>query len=221
MKRAVLLVVLAAGHTACAQSLFQRMVDEPAAPGSSGVLRATSMYLVDPPEPRVYRTHDIVYVIINENSRASSSQSMDTNKEVALEDRLNAVLDPWELLELRLKGADLTALDLLDLESKHEFKGDGKYDRNDQLTARLAAEVIDVKPNGNIVIQAKKSIGTDGERKVMVLSGLARQEDITDANTILSSQLADLRIDVQHEGELRKSSEKGLITRVLETIFNF
>ncbi|MBZ0171127.1 MAG: flagellar basal body L-ring protein FlgH, partial [Phycisphaerales bacterium] len=213
--------VLIAVQSACAQSLFQRMMDEPTPVGTRMDLRTTSMYLVDPPEPRVFRAHDLITVIVNENSKASSDQSLDTNKESKYEDKLNSILDPMQLLQLRLRGGDINALDLLDLEAKHEFKGDGKYDRKDQFSAQIAAEVIDVKPNGNLVLQAKKSIVMDGEHKTLVLSGLARQEDITNANTVLSSQMADLRLDVQHEGELRKSSEKGLFTRVLDTLFNF
>ena len=89
------------------------------------------------------------------------------------------------------------------------------------LDARVAAQVIDVKPNGNLVIQARKQIIQDGEIKDMVLSGTARQDDVTTENTVLSSQLADLRVDVQHEGELKKSSSKGIFTRALETLFAF
>lgn len=214
-------LVLSLGQAACAQSLFVQSMTNPVALGSSQELRATSMYLVAPPEPRVFKIHDIVYVIINENSNASSQQLLETTKESKANDSLNSLIDPLALLELRLRGGDISGLDLLDLNAKHEFSGDGRYDRNDRLNANIAAEVIDVKPNGNIVLQAKKSIGMDGEIKHLVMSGLARQEDITAENTLLSSQIADLRIDVQHEGELRKSTKKGFITRALDTLFAF
>jgi len=218
-------ILLAAGlcvaSGAHAQSLFVQAVEDAAAAGNRIELRATSMYLVEPPEPRTFHTHDIIYVIINENARSSSSQSLETTKETTIEDRLNGIIDPVQLLEFRLRGGDVSALDLLDLETTHEFEGEGQYDRDDRLDARVAAEIIDVKPNGNLVLQARKSIVQDGETKVMLLSGTARQEDITDANTVLSSQLADLRVDVQHEGELKKSSKKGIFTKALETLFAF
>ena len=220
MKRIAAIVFVLTG-SACAQSLFQQIVDTPAPVGTRQELRTTSMYLVDPPEPRVFRVHDLITVIINERFKASSDQSLDTTKEVKNKDTLKALLDPMQLLQLRLRGGDISSLGLIDLKAKQEFKGDGQYDRNDKFSAQIAAEVIDVKPNGNLVLQAKKSIVMDGEKKMLVLSGLARQEDITDANTVLSGQLADLRIDVQHAGELRRSAEKGLLTRVLDTLFNF
>lgn len=214
-------LLLGLSQAVSGQSLFLRSVTEPVALGSAQELRATSMYLVAPPEPRVYKVHDLVYVIISENSDASSQQLVETTKETRVRDQLNSVIDPLALLELRLRGSDIDSLNLLNLRAKNEFSGDGLYDRRDQFSARIAAEVIDVKPNGNVVLQAKKTIKMDNEVKVLVLSGLARQEDITAENTLLSSQIADLRIDVQHEGELRKSTTKGFLTRAIDTLFAF
>jgi flagellar L-ring protein precursor FlgH len=219
--RTAVFAMVASCSAATAQSLFVRSLDEPAPVGSSIELRSASMYLVEPPEPRQFFPHDIVYVIINENSRSSSGQSLETTTESNWRDRLNGVIDPLALLELRLDGSSISNLDLIDMQTKHEFTGDGQYDRDDRLDARVAAEVIDVKPNGNLVLQARKQIVQDGEVKNLVLSGVARQDDVTTANTVLSSQLADLRVDVQHEGELRESAKKGIITRALETLFAF
>lgn len=218
---APLALMIAAGSTAHAQSLFLRSVSEPAVPGSAIELRATSMFLVEPPEPRQFKIHDIIYIIINENSIARSQQSLESTKVNQSRNTLNSIIDPMKLLELRLEGSSINGLDLLDLQVQNQYTGEGEYDRNDQIIARIAAEVIDVKPNGNIVIQAKKSVTTDKEVKTVVLSGVARQEDITLENTLLSSQIADLRLDMQHEGELPRSAKKGIVTRALETLFAF
>jgi flagellar L-ring protein precursor FlgH len=208
--------------SASAQSLFLRSVSEPAAiPGNQQELRATSMYLVEPPEPREFKVHDIIYIIINENSIARSQQSLESTKVNQARNRLNGVIDPFKLLELRLEGSSVDNLALLDMQVQNQYQGEGEYDRNDQIIARIAAEVIDVKPNGNIVLQAKKSVQTDDETKSIVLSGVARQADITLENTLLSSQIADMRLDMQHEGDLPKSAKKGIVTRALETLFAF
>jgi flagellar L-ring protein precursor FlgH len=207
--------------SASAQSLFLRSVSEPAAIGNQQELRATSMYLVEPPEPREFKVHDIIYIIINENSIARSQQSLESTKVNQARNRLNGVIDPFKLLELRLEGSSVDNLALLDMQVQNLYQGEGEYDRNDQIIARIAAEVIDVKPNGNIVLQAKKSVQTDDETKSIVLSGVARQADITLENTLLSSQIADMRLDMQHEGDLPKSAKKGIVTRALETLFAF
>lgn len=223
MIRTTSILALLAGLTcsAGAQSLFLRTVSEPVVAGATEELRATSMYLVAPPEPREFKVHDIIYIIINENSIARSQQSLSSTKVNQARNRLNGIIDPFKLLELRLQGSNTSDLDLLNLQVQNQYQGEGEYDRNDQMIARIAAEVIDVKPNGNIVIEAQKTVQTDKETKSIVLSGIARQADITLENTLLTSQIADLRLDMQHTGDLPKSANKGLVTRALEALFAF
>ncbi len=210
---------------AAGQSLFllapPPMVNAEGQPDQLAELRVTSMFFVQPPTPKTFKIHDIVSIIIDENTRASSQQTLETTKELQLQSRVNGLVDPLELLELRLRQGDINNLTLADVDHQNEFTGEGQYDRTDRISARVAARVIDVKPNGTLVLEATKDVGTDEERRIVKLSGLARQEDITDANTVLSSQMADLRVEMLHEGELRKSSKKGLITGVLDALFNF
>ncbi|MEL6328900.1 MAG: flagellar basal body L-ring protein FlgH [Planctomycetota bacterium] len=180
-----------------------------------------SFFFVTPPQPRLFGVHDIVYIIVNENSSATSSASLETSKETEITSQLNSLLDLMELLQFRLEAGDTNNLDLIDFEGESEFTGEGDYDRSDRLNLRLAAEVVDVKPNGNLVLEARKSIDTDGETRDFVLTGIARGADVTEQNTILSTELANLAVRVEHEGELRDSAKKGVITRVLDALFNF
>ena len=115
-------------------------------------------------------------------------------------------------------GSPLTALSTAD---QQKFKGDGTYTRNDRFTAKVTATVIDVKPNGTLVIEARRTITTNGETKTIVLSGSCRREDVTNANTVLSSQLANLTLIQNTEGDLKDNASKGWITRVLEAVFSF
>jgi len=220
-----LTIALLAGVAAPAagQSLFLQPAGVPGeeTPAITPSLPAASMFFVAPTQPRAFSVHDIVHVIINETSSASSSQTLETTKEATLENRLENVIDPMLLLELQLRAAATSELDLLNLEASNEFAGEGAYDRQDRLTARVAAEVVDIKPNGTVILRARKTIGTDEERRTITLTGTARSEDITDANTVLSSQLADLVVDVDNEGEVRKGAKKGVITKALEFLFNF
>ena len=55
----------------------------------------------------------------------------------------------------------------------------------------------------------------------MKVTGICRPDDISAANTVLSNQVHDLMIEKIHKGELRESSKKGIIAKVLETVFAF
>jgi flagellar L-ring protein precursor FlgH len=222
--RMVSLVVAAGfGTSAFGQSLFLQpppsMID--GEPDTPSALLASSMFVVQPPQPRQFQVHDIVHVLINESTSATSSQSLETTKELTLEQQLNGIIDPLKLLELQLEAAAANNLTLADLETTSEFTGEGDYDRQDRLSARIAAEVLDVKPNGTLVLRARKSVGTDDEEQVITLTGIARGEDITDEGTVLSSQLADLAVAVENSGEVRKAAQKGFITKALDWLFNF
>lgn len=205
------------------QSLFLASANassnEPAQP--SILLDEVSMHYIREPDVRVIKQHDIITIIIDENSSTTSSQSLDTKKDSSSSASISALVDWMQLLELRLEQGGLGDTQLIDLSTARDFKGEGDYERKDRFTARISAKVLEVKPNGTLVLEARKSIARDSEVSVLVLSGYAREEDITQQNTILSSQLADLKIDLQNEGDIKEASEKGLITRVLDSVFAF
>ncbi len=221
---ALIVSVLAlASALAPAQSLYLAKGDgrDPGATQPVILLSEVSMHYLAPPEPRQIKQHDIITIIIDENSTQTSSQSLDTKKDSSSEASIDAMVDWLHLLELRVRQGDTTGTDLIGLDTKRDFKGEGDYERKDKFSARITAKVLEVKPNGTIVLEATKTIARDKEISTLVLSGLAREEDITAQNTVLSSQLADLNIILENEGDIKEASEKGLITRVLDAVFAF
>lgn len=215
----VALLALASGG-ANAQSLYMAQ-NQPDASQPVILLDEVSLHYVAEPNKRVFKKHDIITIIIDENSSQTSSQSLDTKKETTSDASIDAMVNWLKLLELRVRQGDITDTDLIDLTTAREFKGEGDYARTDQFSARITATVLDVKPNGTLVLQATKHIAKDTEISTLVLSGMAREDDVTTQNTILSSQLADLNIVLNNEGSVKKAAEKGLITRILDTVFAF
>ncbi|PCI08904.1 hypothetical protein COB72_07410 [bacterium] len=211
-------------QSAHAQSLFLAQEETNASPDADQpeiVLEEASLYFITAPEDRVIQKHDIITIIIDESSSQKSSQTLETEKESKSDATVSAMLDVMELLQLRIRETSSPTTDLIKFNAKREFSGEGEYERTDKFTARIAARVLEVKPNGTLVLEAVKRIAKDSEISVLTLSGFARDEDVTAQNTILSSQLADLNISVVNEGDLKKAAEKGLITRVLDSIFSF
>lgn len=226
MKQVVLSLVCGGLASGCfGQSLFLvqdhsagagPMMAQPGIPASS-----VSLIWVEEPEPKVYQKHDIITIIIDETSSQTSSQSLETEKESKSSANLNALFDYMKLLELRLAEGDTNNLDLLDISAKREFTGEGDYERKDKFSARVTATVLEVKPNGTLVLEATKRITKDDEIQTIVLSGVVRSDDITRQNTVLSSQMANLNVELKNEGELRDAAKKGIITEVLDALFAF
>ncbi|MBX3323785.1 MAG: flagellar basal body L-ring protein FlgH [Phycisphaeraceae bacterium] len=225
LTRNTIMTVALLTSPAAAQSLFVKALDEgpalAAREAATTEMAQASMLFVTPPEPRTFMKHDLITIIVDETSQQKSSQSLDTEKKSSANLTLNAILDPWELLEMRLRQGDTANTKLLGTDFKRKFEGDGEYARSDRFSAKITAEIIEIKPNGTLVLQATKTITKDSEVQTLVLSGVARQEDITNRNTILSSQIASLSMNLQNTGELRESSKKGFLTRVLDKIFDF
>ncbi|MGD9692852.1 MAG: flagellar basal body L-ring protein FlgH [Phycisphaerales bacterium] len=235
-------VGLAVSGMAMGQSLFRQPVYGPApstvrgGAGSMGEpavkvnpvaeLEGVSLFQLQPEPPRMMRVHDLVTIIVNQSSKIERDQTLETKKSAANTAQLNALPDLWKLLQLRLEAGNRTngspsGLPEFGLTNTNNFKGEGDYEREDRFTARVTAEVIDVKPNGLLVLEARSSIVTDKEEQTIVLSGVCRQEDVSSSNTVQSTSLSDLRLVTQHEGEVKDGASKGLITKFFETLFNF
>lgn len=227
-------VVAVAGlaRTAEAQSLFLRPAPVVASEPGRGTqdpnrvivneqLKTTSMIYIDPPKAKTYQIHDLVTIVIDENTSQASNQLLDTQKDYNLSGQLTQFPSLKYLLDGQLETGDRNPVANVGTSNTDKFKGQGKYSRTDTFVAKVTAQVIDVKPNGMLVLEARKTIKTNKEEQVLVLSGTCRREDVTNLNTVLSSQLAELTLISQNEGHVKDASDKGWISRVLSTIFDF
>ncbi|MBX3357570.1 MAG: flagellar basal body L-ring protein FlgH [Phycisphaeraceae bacterium] len=190
--------------------------------GVAASLQPYSLFAVVPPPPRIYQKHDVVQVVINESSIQKFEATLDTKKKEALSAQLQGLPNLEKLLETQLQPYDTQQLLNLLLSGQNNFKGDGSLERSDRFTTRISATVIDVKPNGSLVLEARKSTSHNNETVSVVVAGVCRPEDITTpANTVQSSQLADLVIRVETTGDVSDTASKGWITKLFDAIFNF
>ncbi len=84
--------------------------------------------------------------------------------------------------------------------------------------AQMAVQVIDVLPNGNMVIEGIRQVSFSKERQFASLRGIIRPADVSATNTIASSAIADARIDIVSEGALTDTQKKGWLMRLDEKI---
>ncbi len=214
----------ACGAVASAQSLFQQSSPEAAAAAEqdpAAPLYGVSLYVIEPPKPREFQENDLITILVREESLLEREQTVESEKDYTLQTPRVQLPETVKFLLLNGDPADVANLPELGVESNNEFEGEGEYEREDRIEARITARVMEAKPNGTLLLEARSVIQTDEETSTYLLSGICRTEDVTEQNTVLSSQIFDLQLNVQHEGELRKATKKGLFPRVLETLFNF
>ena len=186
-------------------------------------IEAQSLYAVSQPEPETFAVHDLITIVIRESLSTDFQSEIETEKSTSVTGNIADFprLQLSDLLRGQVRGNEESPDVRLDVSYDREFEGEGDYARRESMTARLTARVIDVKPNGTLVLEARKRIEADDESVLLVATGVARVDDILADNTVLSSNLYDLHISKQHTGELRRATKKGLLTRALDLIFNF
>jgi flagellar L-ring protein precursor FlgH len=179
-----------------------------------------SILAVPEAKPREIKKHDLVTIIVAEDSQSSSKGTTDLKKNADFDAKLDSYVK-LNLAQLSAKAVTPAVTPEVKGEFQRDFKGDATVDRQDTFTARIGAEVIDVKPNGTLVIQAKKHIKTDEEEQDFVLTGVCRAVDLTPDNTILSNTLHDLDVHKVTKGAARDTTKRGLIPRLLDFVNPF
>jgi flagellar L-ring protein precursor FlgH len=189
-------------------------------PKPNAVLLYNSPFAVRLPEPEVLRVHDQVTIIVRESKSAMTKAKLEQKKDWTHE---------WELSKwIRFSAEDGLVPNgfpqgnpAVAFDYKDDYGGDGKYDRRDELTTRIQATVIDVKPNGVLVLEAKKGITIDEEGYTITLTGSCRSVDVTPTNTVLSTQIANLDVQVHHTGAMRDAQRRGWLKRGLDLLRPF
>ena len=87
------------------------------------------------------------------------------------------------------------------------------------LTATMTARVAEVLPNGDLVLESVRELDLNGERQIVVLTGIVRAQDVRRNNTVLSTQVAQLRIQYYGRGLMKDNLKPGWLVRVLNKIF--
>ena len=116
-----------------------------------------------------------------------------------------------------------TALGLLveqfGIESSDEYSAAGSTDKSDSLVTTISAEVVEVLPNGNLYIEARRSIIINDETQMVVLSGVIRPRDITGSNTIPSNKMANAQITYTGRGPIARRQRPGILNKIFNWIF--
>ncbi|MFM7261374.1 MAG: flagellar basal body L-ring protein FlgH [bacterium] len=182
-----------------------------------------SLFAVQEPEPRAFAVHDLVTIVISESSRSKSASDAKADKDY----EMSAAVDAWISMDPTAFGDGFfTPIDSGDLpevgvSGEKSFKGKGSYARSDDFTARVTAEIVEVRPNGLLVLEARREIVNDGESQIITLSGICRPEDIDANNQVISQRVADAVVKKLTTGELRDTAEKGVLAKLIDTIFAF
>ena len=161
---------------------------------------------------------DLVTIVVRETTRTSNSQSTSTSKESSVQTSINQFLFPTSASNF---GTHNGSLPNTDFGGASEHSGGGTITNAQTFTTQFTVRVIDRLPNQQLVIEGVRVILVSGERHFMVLTGVLRPADITSDNTILSSRIADARIEFISEGSLSEVQRKGWLQKLNDLLNPF
>lgn len=197
---------------------FDEQLQKPVEDYSSGsIWQASSSSITDDFKAR--RKGDIITIVISETASASKEAQTDTDRSTTI----NAGMPNFMGLEsvgiFKNNIGDLSKLINANVDSK--YQGSGSTSRKENLYATISARVVDVIPNGNLMIEGRRYVKVNNENQEIVLEGIVRPRDIAANNTVNSIYVADAKISYTGKGIISDRQSPGWLMNIVDKLWPF
>jgi len=157
--------------------------------------------------------HDTITILIVHQTTAQSAGTSTAQRSYAISSAITALPG-----KLKVSGVD----PLLGANSAEALAGQGSGTTTSTLQTSLAGEVIAVLPNGNLVVEAQREVYMNHEHETAVVHGVVRPGDISAANSVPSTALSNLEIELKGKGLISDATRRpNIVTRMLQWVVGF
>jgi flagellar L-ring protein FlgH len=165
-------------------------------------------------DAKAMRLHDVVSVVVTESLAASTDGQVKNSRSSNASSSITALFG-----KLRPGNA---MQNLLNQNSASGLTAQGQSTTNSSLETTFGAEVVDVLPNGMLVVQATRQLTFSQQTQLIRLRGLVRPEDVSAQNQVLSTSMTDLELEVTGKGIVNDSTyRQNPLVRLLERLVVF
>ncbi len=163
---------------------------------------------------RAMQPHDLISVIVSEGLASSTDGTVKGSRASSASSAITALFQ-------KLSAAS-AAQNLVNLTAQSALNAQGSSANNSSLSTILGGEVVDVLPNGVLVIEAARQVEFSQETKTIVLRGLVRPEDISQQNQVRSTAISSLELQVRGNGIVTDYTHRpNVLVRLLEKALIF
>lgn len=171
-------------------------------------------------DQRAARVGDILTVIVEISDKAEIENA--TNRKRDNEEGASIPkLGGWEVALKKLLPDEVDLADFVRATSESNSDGEGTIDREETVTTRIAAVVTQVLPNGNMVIEGRQEVRVNFEMRELIVAGVIRPEDITAANNIPISKIAEARVSYGGKGQISDVQQPRYGQQFLDIVLPF
>ncbi len=158
---------------------------------------------------------DLLTVLVEMNDQASLQSSLSRTRDSSEDMEVNSFLGLPEWANGVLPGgASLSPA--YDFNRNSDLNGSGAVNRAEKVTFTLAARVVGVEPNGNLIIRGYQQTQVSNEVRYLTVSGVIRAQDITRTNTVSYEKIADAQLAYVSSGEATANTELKAIPKLLD-----
>ena len=169
-------------------------------------------------DKRATAVGDIITIVVSETSTASKVNETKTEKKSSLSAAITSFLYPQSAGGFLSHKGQMPAMSY-NSDANHD--GSGNISDAETVVAKIAVRIVDVLPNGNLMVEGKRETAFSGERQTIVLHGVVRADDVATDNTVYSYNVADATIQIIGKGTVTDSQNKGWFTRVWDKVNPF
>jgi len=165
-------------------------------------------------DAKAFRLHDVVSIVVSESLSASTDGQVKNSRSSNATSGLTGLFG-------KLKTGN-SLQNLLGATASSGLTAQGQSTTNSSLATTFGAEVVDVLPNGMLVVQATRQLTFSQQTQLSKLRGLVRPEDVSAQNEVQSTAMTDLELEVTGKGIVNDSTyRQNPVVRLLEKILVF
>ena len=163
---------------------------------------------------------DLLTVVVEMDDRASLQNSLSRSRSAAEDLNVDAFFGLTGWANNVLPG-DAGLSPGIDYGRNSSLNGAGAVNRAEKITFTLAARVVGVEPNGNLVIQGYQQTRVSNEVRYLTVSGVVRAQDITRTNTVSYEKIADADLAYVSTGDAASASDRKSLPRRIDRVLPF
>lgn len=177
-------------------------------------LSKTSLIYVPSKEMNTIELNDLVTVMVDEKSQVISEGEVDRRKKADGMMRLKdwIVFDGWAIRPDPQSMGDPTVAG----EVNSKYRAEAELETRESMKFHITCRVVDIRPNGNLVLEGRRVIINNEESWELSLSGVVRPDDVLPNNTVLSETIAEMRIHKREAGHIRDAYRQGWLQRWMD-----